>query len=448
MPEFRYMGLSLAGKPVQGVIYADNRWEIKKKLQEVIKEHRININKVEKKVTYIYKVRKGTDKPIVGEQRAFNRSEVQRALLNMGFQIIFIRRKLFEFKAKVPTQDIVIFVRLCADLLREKFPYDEILQSLANDTSNRTLRDTIREIHKDLKLGKEGFQVYGKHAKVLGKFTAHMLAIASTSGNMEQVYDSTAKYLTRDAEFKKSIRSALFMPMIVLVAIIATFIFYLMYIFPQMTDMIAKYNIEIPPITRACMGINQFLQDHVLVLLAAIAVPSALVLRFVQTPKGRVLLHRIIIKIPIIGPLLHKSSIEIFARVFHALYSGAGENINVIKTAASACRNAYIEQKINDIVIPIMLREGRSFTECLEKTGVFPQNAIHRFRAGEESGTLRQSALQLADYYEKETTHKMSRVVDFINLAISILVTILILILTLISSEIGLVSPSTTNMIH
>jgi len=157
MPEFRYMGLSLAGKPVQGVIYADNRWEIKKKLQEVIKEHRININKVEKKVTYIYKVRKGTDKPIVGEQRAFNRSEVQRALLNMGFQIIFIRRKLFEFKAKVPTQDIVIFVRLCADLLREKFPYDEILQSLANDTSNRTLRDIIREIYKDLKLGKEGF---------------------------------------------------------------------------------------------------------------------------------------------------------------------------------------------------------------------------------------------------------------------------------------------------
>ncbi len=448
MPEFRYMGLSLAGKPVQGVIYAENRWEIKKKLQEVVKEHRINVNKVEKKVTYIYKVRKGNEKPIVGEQRAFNRAEVQRALLNMGFQIVSIRRKLFDFKPKVPTQDIVIFVRLCADLLREKFPYDEILQSLANDTANRTLRETIREIHKDLKLGKEGFQVYGKHAKVLGKFTAHMLAIASTSGNMEQVYDSTAKYLTRDAEFKKSIRSALFMPVIVLVAIIATFIFYLMYIFPQMTGMIAKYNIEIPPITKACMGINQFLQDNVFLLLAAIAVPTAIGIRFVQTPKGRVLLHRIIIKIPIIGPLLHKSSIEIFARVFHALYSGAGENINVIKTAASACRNAYIEQKINDVVIPIMLREGRSFTECLEKTGVFPQNAIHRFRSGEESGTLRQSALQLADYYEKETTHKMSRVVDFINLAISILVTALILILTLISSEIGLVSPSTTNMIH
>jgi type IV pilus assembly protein PilC len=448
VPEFRYLGLSLAGRPVQGYLYADNRWDVKKKLQEIIKEHRVNINKVEKKSTFTYKVRKGNEKPIVGQQRAFSKAEVQRALLGMGFQIVSIQKKWFDFRMKVPTQDVVIFVRLCADLLREKFPYDEILQSLSNDTTNKTLRETIREIHKDLKMGKEGFQVYSKHSKVLGKFTTHMLSIASTSGNMEQVYDSTAKYLTRDAEFRKSIRSALFMPMIVLMGIIATFIFYIMYIFPQMTGMIAKYNIEIPPITKACIGLNTFLQNNILLLLAAVAIPTGIAVRFFQTPKGRVLLHRIIIRLPIIGTLLHKSSIEIFARVFHALYSGAGENINVIKTAASACRNAYIEQKINELVIPTMLREGKSFTECLEKTEVFPANAIHRFRSGEESGTLRQSALQLADYYEKETTHKMLRVVDFVNLGVSVVVTILILVLTVISSEIGMVSPSTMIRMH
>ncbi|MDZ7340737.1 MAG: type II secretion system F family protein [candidate division KSB1 bacterium] len=448
MPEFRYIGLSLAGKPVQGIVWAENRWDVRKKLDEIIKEHRINVNKIEKKATFIYKVRKGNDVPIVGEQRAFSRAEVQRALLNMGYQIISIKRKWIDFRTKVPTQDIVIFVRLCADLLKEKFPYDEILQSLANDTTNRTLRETIREIHKDLKLGKEGFQVYGKHSRVLGKFTAHMLAIASTSGNMEQVYESTAKYLTRDADFKKSIRSALFMPVIVLLAVVATFLFYIMYIFPQMTGMITKYNIEIPPITKACIGMSTFLQHNFLWLILAVAVPAALLFQYAQRPKGKVLFHRLVISLPVIGPLLHKSSIEIFARVFHALYSGSGENINVIKTAASACRNAYIEQKINEEVIPTMLREGRSFTECLEKTGVFPANAIHRFRSGEESGTLRKSALQLADYYEKETTHRMTRVVDFVNLGISLIVTILILLLTLISSEIGLVSPSTTNMIR
>lgn len=448
MPEFRYAGINLAGKPVQGTLVADNRWDVKKKLEKIIKDHRIRINSIEKKSTFKYKVTRGTGAPIVGEHRAFSQAEVQRTLLSMGYQILSIQKKIFDFKKRVPTQDIVIFVSLCADLLREKFPYDEILQNLANDTTNKTLKDTILEIHKDLKMGKEGFQVYGKHTRVFGKFTSHMLSIASTSGNMEEVYDSTATYLNRDADFKKSIRSALFMPVIVLVAILATFVFYIMYIFPQMTSMIQKYDIEIPPMTKFCMELNTFLQNNLIWLLIGISIPIAMLISFFRSPKGKVLLHRAIISIPVIGSLLHKTSIEIFARVFHALYSGSGENINVIKTAASACRNSYIEQKVNEIVIPTMLREGKSFTECLEKTNVFPTNAIRRFRSGEESGTLRKSALQLADYYEKETTHRMARVVDFINLGVSILVTILILILTLISSELGLVSPSSGPMAH
>jgi len=446
MPEYRYIGLSLAGKPVQGVLYANNRWEVKKKLREIVAEHRININRIQRKSTFQYKVRKGIDKPITGEQSAFSPEEVQRALFNMGFQVISVRKRLLDFRKRVPGQDIVIFIRLCADLLREKFPYDQILQLLANDTSNRTLRETIREIYKDLKSGKEGFQVFGRHSRVLGKFTAHMLSIASTSGNMEQIYDSTAIYLSRDAEFKKNIRSALFMPAIVFVAIIATFIFYIMYIFPQMTGMLAKYDVAIPPLTKASMALSTFFQNNILWIIAGFIIPGIAAFQYFNTPQGKVLLHRTLMKIPMIGPLLHKTSIEIFARVFHALYSGAGENISVIRTAAEACRNAFIEKKIKEMVIPVMLREGKSFTECAEKTGVFPSNAIHRFRSGEESGTLRESALQLANYYEKETTHKMSRVVDMTNLLISVIVTVLILVLTLISSEIGLVSPNTTGV--
>jgi type IV pilus assembly protein PilC len=446
MQEYRYIGLSLAGKPVQGTLYAGNRWEVKKKLQEIARDFKINVNRVQKKSTFIYKVQKGNDKPITGEQSAFTQAEVQRALLNMGFQVISVRKKLFDFKAKVPIQDIVIFITLCAELLKEKFPYDEILQLLANDTTNRTLKETIREIHKDLKLGKEGFQVYSRHEKVLGKFTAHMLSVASTSGNMVQVYESTAKYLTRDADFKKSLRSALFMPIIVLIAIIGTFVFYLMYIFPQMSNLLMKYKVKVPPMTKACMDLSQFLQNNYIWLILATLIPIIFVVRFYKTPKGRVFVHKLILSLPILGSLFHKSSIEIFARVFHALYSGSGENINVIKTAAEACRNAYVEQQVKTIVIPTMLREGRSFTECLEKTGVFPINAMNRFRSGEESGTLRESALQLANYYEKETTQKLVRVVEYVNLFISVAVTVLILILTVISSEIGFVSPPTPGM--
>lgn len=213
-----------------------------------------------------------------------------------------------------------------------------------------------------------------------------------------------------------------------------------------MTTMLMKYKVEIPPLTKACINFSDFIQNNALWLVLGMLIPVVLLFQFYKTPKGKVFFHKFVLSLPVVGSLFHKSSIEIFSRVFHALYSGSGENINVIKTAAEACRNSYIEQQIKTIVIPLMLREGKSFTDCLEKTGVFPANAINRFRSGEESGTLRESALQLANYYEKETTHKLARIVDYVSLSTSIAVTILILVLTVISSEIGFISPSPSDM--
>ena len=441
MQEYRYIGINLSGRPLQGTIYAQNAWDFKKKLNELKNEHKISITQVQKKRVYTYKAVKANEKPVTGEQRAFSESEVQRALNSMGYQIIYIRKKLFDFHARVPVQDVVIFIRLCADMLRQKFPYDEILQLLANDTENKMLKSTIREIHKDLKLGKEGFQVFGRHSKVFGKFATNMLCIASTSGNMSQIYESTAKYLERDLSFKKSLRSALFMPMVVFIAVILTFLFYLLYIFPATSGLLTKYDIEIPPMTKASMAASMFLQHNILWIAALLIIPLVFLVAYFRSQKGRIVFHRLLIRLPVLGSLLHKSSIEIFSRVINALYSGSGENINVIKTASEACRNNFIEMRIKSMVIPAMLREGKTFTECLIKTGVFPANAINRFRSGEETGTMKDSAQQLADYYEREITYKMTRIIDWTNLNISIVVTILIMIITLISSEIGFVSP-------
>jgi type IV pilus assembly protein PilC len=303
------------------------------------------------------------------------------------------------------------------------------------------LRETIKEIHKDIKLGKEGNQVYGPHSKVFGAFATTMLSIASTSGNMAEMYENTAKYLERDFEFKKSMKSALFMPAVVFFFIILTFLFYIMYIFPQTTNMLLKYNIEVPPMTAASMALSDFLIANIVWVLLAVFAPIIGFVLFVRSEKGRVIFHKKMIKIPVIGSLLHKSSIEIFARVINAMYSGAGDNIGAIKTAAEACRNSYIESKVKTVVIPTMLREGRTLTDSLVLTGVFPVNAINRLRAGEETGTIKESARQLADYYEREVSYKMTGVVDWIQLNIAIVVTILIIVITLISSELGFVSP-------
>ncbi len=441
MQEFRYKGLNVAGKPVEGTFFSKNQFAAQRRISEFARKKQLKITKLERKANFIYKVRSKDGKVIKGEQKAFSQSDVHDALLKMGFSIILIRKKLVTLGGKVPIKDVVVFIRLCTNMLKENFPYDEILQLLINDTDNKVLRETIKEIHKDIKLGKEGVQIYGPHSKVFGTFATTMLSIASTSGNMAEMYENTAKYLERDYEFKKSIKSALFMPAIVFFFIILTFLFYIMYIFPQTTNMLLKYNIEVPPMTKASMAVSDFLIANIGWVVLAVFAPVIGIMLFLRSKKGRIYFHKKIITMPVIGSLMLKSSVEIFARVINALYSGSGDSIGAIKTAAEACRNSYIEEQVKTVVIPTMLREGKTLTDALVQTGVFPVNAINRLRAGEETGTIKESARQLADYYEREVSYKMTSVVDWIQLNIAIVVTILIIIITLISSELGFVSP-------
>jgi type IV pilus assembly protein PilC len=160
-----------------------------------------------------------------------------------------------------------------------------------------------------------------------------------------------------------------------------------------------------------------------------------------STDRGRFLADQYLIKIPVIGNLMHKTAIEIFCRVFYALYSGSGENIDVIKMAAEACGNKYMEHQIKTIAVPLMLERGKGLTEAFEATGVFTKTAISRFNSGAETGTVRNTAQQLADYYEKETSYRLKNAIEVIQLAVSMIIMVVLMALTLVSSETATVKP-------
>ena len=162
MSEFRYHGMSAAGRPIQGLLNAKNKKAATAKLTELMRTKRFNLTSLEKKRTYIYKVQKGHEKPVNGERKAYSPEELTRALHALGYRVLSVKRKPLDFRIKPPSNDVVMFIRLGADLLREKLPYDEVLQLLGNDIQNKSLREAIREISKDLKEGKDGKEVFGK----------------------------------------------------------------------------------------------------------------------------------------------------------------------------------------------------------------------------------------------------------------------------------------------
>jgi len=439
MAEYRFNGTTLAGRPVQGVLSADNFWAAKRKAQEMARNRNFKLSAVKKKVGFLYKVQKD-GQVITGEQKAFTKEEVEQALERMGFQVLKVERNLLDFKLKPSLTDIVTFVRVSADLLREKLPYNEILQLLSNDISNKALRDAVKEINSDLKQGKDSEKAFTKHEHIFGKFTARMLGIASKSGNMAEVYESAAKFMERKADFRKSMRSALLTPSITMLVLLAAVVFYVGYIFPETAELFAALNIKLPPMTAATLKLSHFLTDNIVWITLIPLVLTIVAVQYFMSERGRLVFDRYIIRIPVIGPLLHKTAIEIFCRVVHSLYSGSGENIEVLRIASEACGNKYMEHQIKTIALPMMLNEGKGLAESLEASGVFTETAISRFRAGAETGTVKNSSIQLANYYEKETVYKLKNVVDMIQIVIAMIIFIVITALTVVSAETATIS--------
>jgi type IV pilus assembly protein PilC len=448
MPEFRIEGVTSTGKPVQGILEADSVRAARQRAAQMGKQRNFKILHVVPRSTWVYKVQRGTERPITGEQKAFTKGEVQEALQKMGYRVIRVQRRFVDFKAKPPATEIVTFVRVSADLIRQKLPFNEIMLLLANDIQNRTLREAVKDINAELKQGKDSERAFIKHEAVLGKFTAHMLGLASKSGNMAEIYESTAKFLERQTEFKKNLKSALIMPIVTLVVLFGAVAYYVGYIFPATAKLFVKFKIELPPMTRATLVLSDFIVNNIVILLMLTIIPTILAFRFFTTERGRFIFDKYVWSIPAIGALLHKQSIEIFCRVFYALYSGSGENIDVIRLAAEACSNKYMEHQIKTIALPMMIQKGAGITEAFEATGVFTKTALSRFHSGAETGTVKNTALQLAEYYEKETSYKMRNAIDYIQLMISLVIMVVLTALTIVSSETATIRPKNPAMGH
>ncbi len=441
MIELRFKATKPNGQSIVGTLSAPSLRIGKKKIQKLAEQHGLQTETIEKKSTFLYKAQKGDNKPIKGEQKAYTKEEVTSALTKLGYRVISVNKKLFEFNSKPPTQEIVSFVKISAELMEQKLPFSEIMTLLTNDLENKTLRETLKQINNELKKGTDSEVVYMKYESIFGKFTAYMLGLASKSGNMTEIYKATAKFLERQQEFRKNLRSALITPMITLFVLFLAVLFYVGYIFPETAKLFEKFDIELPPMTAATLDFSDFILGNPIPIALVMFVPPILFWQFSKTKKGKLFLDKYMMKLPVMGSLIHKTNIEVFCRVFYTLYTGSADSIEPIRIAAEATGNQYFENQIKNISIPLMTSKGVGLTDALEASGVFTPTAISRFHSGEETGTIKNTAKQLANYYESETVFRLKSVIEMIQVWIAMIIMIVMIGLTLVSAETATINP-------
>lgn len=439
--EYRFKGYNPQGKMVQGNFTVASNSEAKQYIARLIQKHQLRIQSVERKRDYLYTVYIPGRRPIKGRQGAFAKEEVAAALQKIGYSNFKINPVLFDLPSHPSSQDVLMFIKLSTTMLKDKMSFGRILSMLAEEQTNRAMKDALVQIENQLKAGGEGREVFMHYENVFGRFPAFMLGLATRSGNMADVFEATSKFIERDEEIKKNLKKALISPMFSVVATLGAVVYYVIKIFPATAELFLKYDMPLPPMTTATLDLSHWLEGTWWILTLAILIPIIVIWRWWSTPKGRVWRDQHIIKLPLIGHLIHKSSIEIYFRVFGTIYAGAGDNIETIRTAAEACRNAWMEQQIKTVTIPMMLRDGEAFVPAMEAAGVFTKTTLTRLRTGQETGNILQAAQQIATYYEAETTYKMTSMIEYIQTFVAMFISLVIVLLTVVSAEIATISP-------
>ncbi len=441
--EYRFKGFGPEGKLIQGTFSAASPHEAKKHMAELAQKYVLRITDFEKKRDWLYKVYIPGKKPFSGRQLAFSKMEVAQALTKLGYTRYTINPVLFDLPARTSTADVMMFIKLSTTMLKDKMSFGKILEMLAEEQTNRAMKDALLQIESLLKGGAEGREVFMRFSNVFGKFPAFMLGLATRSGNMADVFEATSKFIERDMEISKSIKKALISPMFAVLATLGAVMYYVIDIFPATAEMFLKYNMPLPPLTKGTLSVSDWLAVYWWVIVLIIVSPIVVIWRWWSTPKGRIWRDKHIIKMPIVGHLIHKSSIEIYFRVFATIYAGSGDNIETIKTASEACRNAWMEDQIKKITVPLMLKEGEAFVPAMEAAGIFTKTALTRLKTGQETGNILQSAQQIATYYEAETTYKMNSLIEYIQTIVGMIIALAITFLTVVSAEIATISPPT-----
>jgi type IV pilus assembly protein PilC len=386
-----------------------------------------------RKKTFTYRVRRGS-KVIEGYQTAYAKSDVQQHLRRLGFEIVYIRRH-FEVQFRAASSEIVSFVSTSARLLEQKMTYSEVLNIMVNNTKDKALKNAIRNIILDLKSGIDSKDAFMKQSTVFGEHVALMLGIASKSGEMTSIFKSVALLVERQTEFKKSLVSSLVMPLITSLTVFGAIIFYAVYLVPRMMDMLGPMMVETPPLTQMTLSFNEFLNDNY-VWMSVVGIGSIIAFYgYLLTARGKLMRDRVLIHIPYIGNIFRNTSTEIFCRVLGIMYTSSRENIEAIQVASEASGNLYLAHRIKTVSIPSMLKYGTELSRALDAAGFFPDIFISRFNTATETGAVKDTAIQVADYYQLENQFSLKNLMSVIEISITLVIMIALIFLTILSTE-------------
>lgn len=380
MAVFEYKGLNAAGKSVTGLKEADSA----KALRALLRKDGVFL-------TDVVAEAEGGLKP--GKARLGGKAAAKAG--SVLAQDINLRRLA---RGGVNTDDIAVMTRQLATLLKAGVTLVEALTAMVDQVEKESLKRILSDVKQRVNEGSSLADALGQHVKVFGPLFINMIRAGESSGALDSVLLRLAEFTEGQARLRQKIVGTMIYPAIMMVIGGGVLIMLMTVVVPKVTKIFDDMKVTLPWTTKLLIGSSTFLQNYWFLVVPTLIGGAIAFVHWTRSEKGKPQWDRVVLKIPVFGPLVRQLSVARFARTLATLLKSGVPLLTALDIVKNVITNSVMSAVIDTARDAI--REGESIAQPLKKSGEFPPLVFHMVAIGERSGQLEDMLFNVADSYE------------------------------------------------
>ncbi|TAJ27598.1 MAG: type II secretion system F family protein [Nitrospirae bacterium] len=358
---------------------------------------------------YVGRTRQGAVKK--GEVSAKTREEAVAKLRQQNIAATSIQEKAptagllaaLSVGGGVTDKDLVVFTRQFATMINAGLPLIQCLEILSTQSENKHFGKTIGEVKLDVESGSTFSDALRKQPKAFDDLYVNMVQAGEVGGLLDTILLRLAAHIEKAMKLKSKIKSAMVYPASILsvaVVVVAVLMVWVIPIFAKMFEEMSGGKMGLPAPTQFVIDVSNFMQAYLGYIMVGAVGAGVGFKRYYATPKGRLIVDRLFLTLPVAGDLIRKASVAKFTRTLGSLISSGVPILDGLMITAKTSGNKVVEGVI--LAARQSISEGKTVADPLSKSDVFPKMVTHMISVGESTGALDAMLAKIADFYDDE----------------------------------------------
>lgn len=353
----------------------------------------------------------GTDKrgiKLRGDELGKNENLIRAELRKRGIVPSSVKIKKDGFfsasGSSVKSRDIAMVARQLATMMQAGVPLVQTFEILASGSANPNLKKLLNAIKTEIEGGSSLSEALGKHPAQFDELFVNLTRAGETAGVLDTILDTVATYKENIEAIKGKIKKALFYPIAVIAVAVIVSAILLIYVVPQFEMVFAGFGAELPAFTQMIVMASKFMVSYWwLALLIVVGIGTAFVMAMKHSWTFQRFFDRTLLKLPVIGTILHQSAISRFARTLAITFKAGVPLVEALDTVAGATGSIVYSEAVQRIKEDVAV--GHQLNLGMRQTNLFPNMVVQMTAIGEEAGALDTMLLKVAEFYEQEVSN-------------------------------------------